>query len=95
MWNRRQSPIWDLLLTLGISSTNPTYCKPITNAKSVRIQYLRAPQLTAQIRRKLSVKMKPTTVFGLLIADLVSAVDMSPYKAGTGVEEGFATFVEE
>lgn len=39
--------------------------------------------------------MKPTTVFGLFIADLVSAVDMSPYKAGTGVEAGFATFVEE
>ena len=39
--------------------------------------------------------MKPTTVFGLLIADLVSAVDMSPYKAGAGVEAGFATFVEE
>lgn len=40
-------------------------------------------------------RMKPTTVFGLLIADLVSAVDMSPYKAGAGVEDGFATFVEE
>lgn len=40
-------------------------------------------------------RMKPTTVFGLLVADLVSAVDMSPYKAGTGVEAGFATFVEE
>lgn len=39
--------------------------------------------------------MKPTTVFGLLVADLVSAVDMSSYKAGTGVEAGFATFVEE
>ncbi|KAK7707975.1 hypothetical protein SLS64_006797 [Diaporthe eres] len=39
--------------------------------------------------------MKPTTVFGLFIADLVSAVDMSPYKAGAGVEDGFATFVEE
>lgn len=39
--------------------------------------------------------MKPTTVFGLLVADLVSAVDMSPYKAGNGVEAGFATFVEE
>lgn len=39
--------------------------------------------------------MRPTTVFGLLLADLVSAVDMSPYKAGTGVEAGFATFLEE
>lgn len=39
--------------------------------------------------------MKPTTVFGLLLADLVSAVDMSPYKAGTGVEAEFASFVEE
>lgn len=40
-------------------------------------------------------RMKPITVFGLLVADLVSAVDMSPYKAGTGVEAEFATFVEE
>lgn len=39
--------------------------------------------------------MKPITIFGLLIADIVGAVDMSPYKAGTGVEDGFATFVEE
>jgi hypothetical protein len=39
--------------------------------------------------------MKPTTVFSLFVADLVSAVDMSPYKVGTGVEAGFATFVEE
>lgn len=39
--------------------------------------------------------MKPTTVLGLLVANLAGAVDMSPYKAGTGVEAGFATFVEE
>ncbi|KAG8165191.1 hypothetical protein KVR01_005466 [Diaporthe batatas] len=39
--------------------------------------------------------MKPTTVFILSAASLASAVDMSPYKAGVGVDEGFATFVEE
>lgn len=41
------------------------------------------------------IKMKPTTILGFLVADIVSAVDMSPYKAGTGVEASFATFVEE
>lgn len=39
--------------------------------------------------------MKPTTFVSLLIADIVSAVDMSPYKAGDGVEAGFSAFVEE
>lgn len=39
--------------------------------------------------------MKPSSVFFLYVASLASAVDMSPYKAGIGVDEGFATFVEE
>lgn len=29
------------------------------------------------------------------MAVVARAVDMSPYVAGTGVEDGFATFVEE
>jgi hypothetical protein len=40
-------------------------------------------------------KMKLTTAFSLFAANLIGAVDMSPYKAGPGVEAGFATFVEE
>lgn len=52
-------------------------------------------RLTAEKKRTKISTMKPTTVLGLLIANLAGAVDMSPYKAGTGVEAGFATFVEE